>query len=145
MSKPAVLLTALLPALLSACADGQARPAQPSLWKTEWLLEDLGGKGVLDRARATLAFPEENKVAGNGSCNRFFGPTGIKGGTLKLGPLATTRRACAAAALARQEADYLGALADAERFSLEGPYLLIYSRGRDKPLRFTPIPPKSPP
>ncbi len=136
---------ALLPAiLLVSCAGGQAQPAL-DLLKTEWLLEDLGGKGVVDRAQATLAFPEPNKVVGNGSCNRFFGPVEIKGDTIHFGLLASTRRACVAAALSEQEANYLGALQHADHFSLEGPYLLIHSQSLEKPLRFTRITRKSQP
>ena len=40
------------------------------------------------------------------------------------------------AAVAVQEAKYLKALADAERFVLDGSVLLIYAGGMDKPLRF---------
>jgi heat shock protein HslJ len=29
---------------------------------------------MIGHAQATLAFPETGKLAGNGSCNRFFGP-----------------------------------------------------------------------
>jgi heat shock protein HslJ len=49
---------------------------------SEWLLEDLAGSAVLDSVRATLSFPEADKVAGNGSCNRFFGPAEIAGRAL---------------------------------------------------------------
>jgi heat shock protein HslJ len=114
----------------------------PDLLKTEWRLEDLGGKGVLDRVQATLAFPEQNKVAGNGSCNRFFGSVELKGETIRFGQLASTLMACSSDAVSKQESTYLGALKNAERLSLEGPWLLIYSKGLDKPLRFSQIPAK---
>jgi len=132
-------------ALLASCASGQGKTPVPDLLKTEWLLEDLGGKGVLDRAQATLAFPEEKKVAGNGSCNRFFGPAQLTGDKISLGPLASTRMACRSAALINQESNYLDALKNAEHFSVDGPYLLIYAKGFDKPLRFTQIRPKNQP
>jgi heat shock protein HslJ len=44
--------------------------------------------------------------------------------------------ACAQAVM-DQETRYFKALADAERYALEGPALLIYAKGMDKPLRFT--------
>jgi heat shock protein HslJ len=44
--------------------------------------------------------------------------------------------ACVPAAM-DQEARYLKALEGAERMALDGPYLLVYSKGLDKPLRFT--------
>jgi hypothetical protein len=36
-----------------------------------------------------------------------------------------------------QETRYLKALQDAERYALDGPDLLIYAKGAEKPLRFT--------
>ena len=62
-------ITLLSSVLLASCASGAQPKAPPNLLNTEWLLEDLAGRGVLDRIQATLAFPGPNKVAGNGSCN----------------------------------------------------------------------------
>jgi putative lipoprotein len=102
---------------------------------TRWTLEDLGGAGVIDEARATLEFPEPGKVAGSGSCNRFFGTVSIDGNAIAIGPLATTRMACAEA-VAMQEVNYVRALQSAERYVLQGTALLIYVRGMQSPLRF---------
>ena len=44
--------------------------------------------------------------------------------------------ACAEAVM-NQETRYLKALQDAERFAFQGPCLLIYAKGIEKPLRFT--------
>lgn len=105
------------------------------LWGTAWRLEDLAGAGVLDRVEATLEFPEPGKVAGNASCNRFFGSAAVAGASLTFGALGTTRMACAEA-VGNQEAKFLRALEGAERFSQQGSTLLVYSRGTDRPLRF---------
>lgn len=111
--------------------------ATPSMiWGTAWLLEDLGGSGVLDRVQATLEFPEPGKAAGNGSCNRFFGTVEVSGESITFGRLGSTRMACVEA-VAMQEGKYLKALEAAERFAIDGSILLIYSKGMDKPLRFT--------
>jgi heat shock protein HslJ len=107
-----------------------------SLSGSEWLLEDLGGHGVIDRAQATLTFPEAGKVGGKGSCNRFFGPSEISGDHLRMGPLGSTRMACPEAVM-KQETKYLAALQAADRFEWKDPYLLVYCKGWEKPLRFT--------
>jgi len=107
-----------------------------SLSGNEWLLQDLGGSGVIDNIEATLTFPEAGKVAGNGSCNRFFGPAHISGDAIKMGPLASSRMACPEAVM-NQETKYLNALQAAERFEWKDPYLLIHCKGFEKPLRFT--------
>jgi heat shock protein HslJ len=109
---------------------------------SEWLLQDLGGGGVLGNVQATLAFPEAAKVAGNASCNRFFGAATITGDAIKLGPLGSTRMACPEAVLT-QETKYLNALQGAERFAWKDPYLLIFCKGLEKPLRFTRTTPKA--
>jgi heat shock protein HslJ len=107
-----------------------------SLTGSEWLLEDLAGAGVIDNVQATLAFPEAAKVSGKGSCNRFFGPAEIAGNAIKLGPLGATRMACPEAVM-NQETKYLKALQAADRFEWKNPYLLLHSKGVEKPLRFT--------
>jgi len=111
-------------------------PAPPvGLVGTRWTLEDLGGAGVIDEASATLEFPEPGKVAGSGSCNRFFGTVSMDGNAMSISRLGTTRMACAEA-VAMQELNYIRALQGAERYTLQGTVLLIYVRGMDSPLRF---------
>ena len=112
-----------------------AFPTAQSLLGTEWILEDLGGAGVLDGVQARLVFPEAGRVAGSGSCNRFTGSVEIGNGEIRFGQLATTRRACVPAVM-DQEGKYLKALEESERAAVEGPYLMIYSKGLEKPLRF---------
>ncbi len=132
---------------VSAIREVKGEPAQASqpapapraafsLSGSEWLLEDLAGDGVMDNVQATLAFPEAQKVSGNGSCNRFFGPAEITGDLMKLGPLGSTRMACPKAVM-NQETKYLNALQAAERFEWQAPYLLLHCKGLEKPLRFT--------
>ncbi|HEY1945443.1 MAG TPA: META domain-containing protein [Bryobacteraceae bacterium] len=124
---------------VSSIREVKAKPAPAtafSLANSEWLLKDLGGSEVLDNVQATLAFQETGKVSGNGSCNRFFGSAKINGNAIELGPLGATRMACPEAIM-NQEAKYMGALQAADRFEWKAPYLLLHSKGFEKPLRFT--------
>lgn len=117
----------------------QAAPsptAALSLTGSQWLLEDLGGSGVIDNVQATLTFSEADKVSGNGSCNRFFGSAKIEGDLIQLGPLGVTRMACPEAVM-NQEAKYLNALQATERFEWKDSSLLLHCKGLEKPLRFT--------
>jgi putative lipoprotein len=107
----------------------------PPLPGSAWRLDELGGADVLAGTSPTLEFSEAGKVAGHGSCNRFFGTVEISGDSLRFGPLGSTRMACAEAVL-RQEGRYLKALEGAERFGIDGAELLIHSKGLAKPLRF---------
>lgn len=131
--------------LLCSCAASNKTAAnapkaeastQIPLTGTEWVLTDLAGTPALPGGKATLAFPEEGRVAGSGSCNRFTGSVTITGAQLKMGPLASTRMACMDNAVSQQEDAYLKALGAANRYSYQDPYLLIYADGFDKPLRF---------
>jgi heat shock protein HslJ len=103
---------------------------------TEWLLEDLAGSGVIDHARATLAFPKSGEVSGMGSCNHFFGTVEIKGDFIGISKMGSTQMQCAGS-ISDQERRYLSALEASDRISVEGPYLLIHSKSLEKPLRFT--------
>jgi heat shock protein HslJ len=107
----------------------------PVLTGTRWRLEDLAGKGVVDRAEATLEFVSDTAVSGNGSCNRFRGPVTVGRGTISFRALAATRMFCGEA-VTNQETEYLAALAAAERWEVEEPFLRIYAAGRPEPLRF---------
>jgi heat shock protein HslJ len=91
---------------------------------------------VIDNAGATLEFPEPGKVAGRGSCNRFFGAVEVEGSRIHLAPLGTTRMACADAVM-DQERRYLEQLQRAERFAVEGGVLRIYGPDSAASLRFT--------
>jgi putative lipoprotein len=113
-----------------------AGPASPPPLAGAWRLEDLAGTGVIDDALATLEFTEPGRVSGRGSCNQFSGPVTVTGSAISFGPLVSTMMACAEAVM-NQETRYLKALQGADRFALEGPYLLIYAKGIEKPLRFT--------
>lgn len=113
-----------------------AGPGSPPALAGAWRLEDLAGTGVIDDALATLEFTEAGRVSGRGSCNQFSGPVTVTGSAISFGPLVSTMMACAEAVM-NQETRYLKALQDAERFAFQGPYLLIYAKGIEKPLRFT--------
>ena len=116
-------------------ADDGTKGRRTGLEGTGWRLEDLGGARVLDHVEATLEFPGAGRVGGSGSCNRFFGTVEISGESIRFGPLGSTRMSCEEAVM-NQEEMYFQALEGAERFTLEGKTLLIYSQGTEKPLRF---------
>ena len=135
----------------SGCPSDKKPPAaQPSmaaansLVGTEWVLKDLGGTPALSGVQATLAFPETGRVSGAASCNRFTGTVEIVGSSLKFGPLAATRMACADEAVNNQEAKYLRMLGDAERYESTETSLTLLLPGVEKPLRFARLTPPKP-
>jgi heat shock protein HslJ/membrane-bound inhibitor of C-type lysozyme len=83
----------------------------------EWVVEDLDGRGVIDRSRMTLAFDDAGRVSGSAGCNNFAGRYSLSGEGLKFGDAALTRKACPAA-LMEQEARFVAALASVQRFEI---------------------------
>ena len=93
LAAPVLMALSACAALPGAPGSAGASAAAP-LVGSEWRLEDLGGRGVLDRLQATLAFPEAGRVAGNSSCNRFFGSYTLMQDRVAFGQLGGTRMAC---------------------------------------------------
>ena len=136
-SKPAPPQPAATSGKVAAAApdSGASQIADSPLWRTSWVLEDLAGTPSLEGVQPTLEFPEPGKVAGMGSCNRFFGAVEVSGDTIVFKGMATTRMACGQD-LGKQESAYLKALQEAQRFEMSGETLLVYSKDLEKPLRF---------
>lgn len=103
---------------------------------TEWRLEDLAGAGVLDNLQTTLRFETADRIVGNGGCNRYFGGVTVNGDRLAVSAVGSTRRLCAPAVM-NQEMRFFNALQQAQRITIDGSSLYLYSEGLDQPLRFT--------
>lgn len=63
-----------------------------SLAGSEWQLRDFAGQAA--KAEAWMAFKADGVVSGLGGCNQFNGGYTEKAGSLRFGPLASTRMAC---------------------------------------------------
>ena len=66
----------------------------------------------------TLMFGADGNVSGNATCNTYNGTYTVDGDALTVGPLATTRMACADDELNAQEAQYLAALQNAATYEI---------------------------
>ncbi|MBP2161797.1 MULTISPECIES: META domain-containing protein [Asticcacaulis] len=121
--------------LLAACSsDGTysaAPPAEASfqLAGKEWVLVELNGQAVGQSERpATLNLTTDNKINGNGGCNRFFGSYEIlPQQRIRFSGVGSTRMACAEG-MATEQA-YLGVFNEADSYSLTGSTLSL-DKGR---------------
>jgi len=86
------------------------------LSQQDWVAETIGGTPVINPGRVTLSFGE-GRVSGRGGCNLYSGPVEVGKGTLKIGPLISTKMACVDNGLMPQESTYLTALQSAQRYS----------------------------
>jgi len=109
---------------------------EQQLQQGQWLLEDLGGRGVIDNLQTKLKFDSQGRISGLAGCNSYFGQYKLNGENLKISNIASTRKACSEA-VANQESLFLNALERAYQIRIDGPYLLIYSKGLKQPLKFT--------
>lgn len=104
-------------------APANPGPAAP-LQGTEWLAEDIGGRGVLDIVQSTLTIEGGGKISGSGGCNRYFGTVTVEDGKIKVGPLGATQMACVPAQM-DQERKFLDALSNTRGYRIEGSKLTL--------------------
>ncbi len=97
---------------LSGCGGEPA-----ALLAGEWIVEDIGGAGVIDNARATLDFGADGRLSGEGSCNPYTASYTLTGESLDFSPAASGRRACAEAIM-EQERRFFAALDSVARFRI---------------------------
>lgn len=102
-----IAAVALLPASTAIGAGEQAMP----LAGTAWRPVALSGLAGTAEAPVFVRFQSADRVAGFAGCNRFSGSYEQKGDRLTIGPLVTTRMACARAAM-EHEAKFLKVLND---------------------------------
>ena len=108
------------------------RPTVPmaSLVNTYWKLTSLRGSPVTmaegQEREASMVLQGEPAVAkGFAGCNRFSGGYQYAGDSLTLGPLASTKKACAVGMTL--EVEFLGVLDDTRLFDIEGDTLTLLS------------------
>lgn len=102
----------------------------------EWRVVSFGPSNneanVLAGTTLSLRFGEDRSASGSSGCNMFRGTYEVRGDTLSLGRMVSTRRACLDQRANQQEQRYLSALESANRFRLASKRLTIfYSNGRN--------------
>ncbi len=111
----------------------QAQSASVGIEGMAWLVEDIAGRGVIDRAQTTISFDASGRVSGSTGCNRFTGAATFEGEVLKFGQLATTQRACVPA-LMDQEQKFLNAVEAVRGYSVDANGLLHLRGAYGEPL-----------
>jgi Heat shock protein len=121
-----------LPAILFAfCSFSLAQAAAPAP-EGKWLVEDIGGKGVIDTAQTTLEFGADSMVSGSGGCNRYTGKATIDKTAISFSPMASTRMACSPA-LMDQEHKFFQAMETVKSWKIEEGKLLLLDNS-EKPV-----------
>ena len=117
-----------------AAPPSEGAPPAGGLPGTEWRLVDLDGSAEFDASLAPqLTFADDGTLAGFAGCNTYNGSFTLDGSTIDIGPLATTKMACAPPG-SDIEAAYLPALdavgsweiRSSGELVLSGPQVLTY-------------------
>jgi putative lipoprotein len=134
------LAPAAIALALGACASEPEVIETNTLVGTEWRAEDIEQRGVVDRVQTTLRFETDDRVAGNGGCNRYFGGMTLDGNRVAFGNLGSTMMACPEAVM-DQERRFLNALERTSSFRLDLQTGLLYLSDEvgDDLLRFSPL------
>jgi heat shock protein HslJ len=116
----AMLLAVAIVTALSACESAVSDDDRADrLSQQDWVAQTIAGAPVVNPGRVTLSFAN-GRVSGRGGCNLYSGPVEIGRGTLKIGPLISTKMACGQDGVMPQESAYLNALQSASRYSFGG-------------------------
>lgn len=118
----AIILVACAPMVTSQ--DTVKTPAVDSALMGVWVVESIGERPVVDRSPARIQFSGDGAIAGNASCNRFFGKYTYTKQTLAIEPLGSTRMMCLPA-LMEQEQRLLEQLPTATTANIENGLLML--------------------
>lgn len=111
--------------------------ASPPPTGTVWLVEDVGGGGIIDSSHISLFLDGKGRVNGSGGCNRYMGQYRLSGDRLAFDQIGGTRMACAPA-LMLQEQRFLKALAEVATWRIEPTGALILTGSGGASLRLFP-------
>jgi len=121
-------------AVAAGCSQYGAAGSTPGggtlpLEGTTWSLVEVGGQPARpagDNGTPSLRLDvAQTRASGDTGCNSFGGGYELSGESLRFGALASTRRACVDEALNRQEAAFLGALADTRTWRIADGTLVL--------------------
>jgi heat shock protein HslJ len=117
-------------ALLAGCGTSVSldEPIEARTWRLTTLNEQEVIWGGDPQRDPQLRF-DGTRVSGFGGCNQLSGPYQRAGGTLKLGPLASTRMACADQGRTALEINFLTALQATTGYSKAGRLLTLTDSG----------------
>jgi heat shock protein HslJ len=109
-----------------APAVASSSPAASPLSGKIWLLARLGGTAPLAGTELTVEFTAKRRASGSAGCNSYAGAYTVSGSSIRISPLAATRKACADP-VERQEAAFLRALSGARSFVVKRGTLTLKS------------------
>ncbi|MDZ4735287.1 MAG: META domain-containing protein [Rhodospirillaceae bacterium] len=106
-----------------------------AVYEASWVVADIEGIGPIEGTDVSIQFNPLGTLSGHAGCNRFSGNAELGEGVVKIGPLASTKMACADP-ITDQELRFLDALTRAQAWRLEGGLLYFDAADGAPLLRF---------
>lgn len=106
--------------ILSGCGGAPLSLLTDRIWR----IEKIGGTALVGSARLSMGFDTAGRLTGAGGCNRWFAGFELTGEGLRIGPVGSTKMACAPA-LMEQEHRFFEALSKVMGFDLKDDGSLI--------------------
>jgi heat shock protein HslJ len=125
----------ILPALILVSAFSSF--AQGDLTRGKWKLTEANGRAATNSAAFIDFEPGLAKYTGNTGCNGLTGSVEARGRSIDFTTIATTKRMCKLMAGNVPEGEFLNALQDTTRFTIDGNALRLFDRRGRRVLRFT--------
>lgn len=104
----------------------------------DWMIAAIDGKAPVSGSTPNLSFEAEGKLAGGGSCNRFFGGYALTGEGLAISEMGSSMMACDEPLMVQDQA-ILGILKGVTRFEIGTDGALILHDGEGRTLRARPV------
>lgn len=125
------VLVAAVTAVLLVPTTGWAEPSPGG----QWMPITIYGTSMALDAKGRVRFGSEGRIAGNGGCNQFSGTFSTDENTIAIGPLASTRKACAEEVM-NMEGQLFKALDGARSFRRKQTVLYLFDSAEVEIARF---------
>ena len=134
--KSKVLLIIFALFLIIACSQTKKlRMSVKEFQNTDWVLEEIDGRPVIDRVQSTIRFQANERIVGWGGCNRYSANFRSGSKFFEVGPIASTKRTCPPVVM-EQEERFFAVLQKSSSVRMEGANLVIDSEATVKPMKF---------
>ena len=119
--------------------QSDARTATPTeISASAWRPTHIGEMRLDDDSEMFVQFETDGQLRGHGGCNRFFGSYELEDGSLRVGPLGSTRMACPDPAMSF-ELSFMDALQTPANASFFGNKLVLRTTEDVITVRFTAV------
>lgn len=111
--------------------------------KGQWKLVEMTVEGarfdLTSDKTPTLVFGEENRVSGNGGCNRYSTTFDLTRKTIDFRPFVSTKMACVDQKRNSQEVKYFVAFDKVNKFKISKKSLTFTDKNKKNVLKFVPL------